>query len=190
VKRPLHRAGRSVPTSLSPDYFHDPRYARDPRVIAEADGYKLYAAVQPDGTVELDLGNTGVGLGFSASAFREGALYVLGPGSMENADEHGHVPLFGVTARSVRSVELTYEEGPPLRVDPVDGGFVLLAEPDRGPHEVVVFDAHRQVVGRQLVDDSADYGPRIDWDEYGPPAPRVPSQCQPGSAGPNPPAPC
>lgn len=178
------------PDELAPDYFHDPRYARDPRVIAEADGYKLYAARQPDGSVEFELGNTGVGLGFSADSFRDRAVYVLGPGSMENTDEHGHVPLFGVTARSVRSVELTYEQGPPLHVNGVDGGFVLLAEPDRGPQEVVVFDAQGQVVGRQRVDDSSDYGPRIDWEHYGPPAPRVPSQCQPGTAGPNPPAPC
>jgi hypothetical protein len=178
------------PNDPAPDYFHDPRYALDARVIAEADGYQLYAALQPDGTVEFDLGNTGVGLGFSADAFNDRALYVLGPGSMQNADEHGHVPLFGVTARSVRSVELTYEQGPPLRVDGVHGGFVLLAEPTRGPYEVLAFDAHGEVVGRQLVDDSSHYGPRIDWEHYGPPAPRVPSQCQPGSAGPNPPPPC
>jgi hypothetical protein len=177
------------PNELAPDYFHDPRYVGDPRVIAEADGYKLYAARQPDGSVEFDLGNTGVGLGFSAEAFSERAVYVLGPGSVKNADEHGHVPLFGVTTRSVRSVELTYREGPPLHVGRVDGGFVLLAEPDRGPHEVLVFDAQRQVVGRQLVDDSSDYGPRIHWEDYGPPATRVPSRCQPGSAGPKPP-PC
>ena len=178
------------PNELAPDYFHDPRYTRDARVIAEADGYKLYAALQPDGTVEFDLGNTGVGLGFSADAFSDRALYVLGPGSVQNADEHGHVPLFGVTARSVRSVELTYEQGPPLHVDGVDGGFVLLAEPTRGPHEVLAFDAQREMVGRQLVDDSSHYGPRIDWETYGPPAPRVPAQCQPGAAGPNPPSLC
>jgi hypothetical protein len=178
------------PDELAPDYFHDRRYTLDARVIAEADGYKLYAALQPDGTVEFDLGNTGVGLGFSADAFSDRAVYVLGPGSMQNADEHGHVPLFGVTARSVRSVELTYEVGPPLRVDGVDGGFVLLAAPARGPHEVLALDAQREVVGRQLVDDSSHYGPRIDWEAYGPSAPRVPSQCQPGSAGPNPPPPC
>jgi hypothetical protein len=178
------------PNEPAPDYFHDPRYTRDPRVVAEADGYKLYAARQPDGTVEFDLGNTGVGLGFSADAFSDRALYVLGPGSVQNADEHGHVPLFGVTARSVRIVELTYEQGPPLRVDSVAGGFVLLAEPARGPREVLAFDAQGEVVGRQLVDDSSHYGPRIDWEAYGPPAPRVPSHCQPGSAGPNPPPPC
>lgn len=57
-----------------------------------------------------------------------------------------------------------------------------LAEPDRGPHEVLAFDGEGELVGRQLVDETADYGPRIHWEDYGPPAPRVPSQCQPGVA--------
>jgi hypothetical protein len=174
----------------APAYFHNPRYGRDARVIAEADGYKLYASMQADGSVSFDLGNTGVGLGFEPSSFIDRALYVLGPGSVQNADEHGHVPLFGVTARSVRSVELVYESGPPLRAEASDGGFVLLAEPPRAPHEVVAYDARGEVVARELVDDSDHYGPRIDWQQYGPPAPRVPSSCQPGIAGPNPPPPC
>jgi hypothetical protein len=174
----------------APAYFHDQRYARDPRVIAAADGYRLYAALMPGGGVQFDLGNTGVGLGFEASAFDERALYVLGPGAMENADESGHVPLFGVTARPVSSVELTYESGPPLRVDDVDGGFVLLAEPDRAPREVIAFDRQGNEVGRELVDDSQHYGPRIDWSHYGPPAPRVSSECQPGAVGRNPPPRC
>jgi hypothetical protein len=174
----------------APDWLRDPRFAGDPRVIAAADGYKLYAAVMRDGSVEFDLGNTGVGLGFEPNGFEERALYVLGPGSVTNADEHGHVPLFGVTARSIRRVELTYESGPPLRVDGVDGGFVLLAEPDRSPREVIAFDGAGNEVARELVDDSDHYGPRIDWSQYGPPAPRVPSECQPGSTGPTPPPEC
>ncbi len=174
----------------APDWVRDPRFVGDPRVIAEADGYKLYAAVMRDGSVEFDLGNTGVGLGFEPNGFEQRALYVLGPGSMANADEHGHVPLFGVTARSIRSVELTYESGPPLRLDRVDGGFVLLAEPDRAPREVIAFDAEGNEVAGELVDDSDHYGPRIDWSQYGPPAPRVTSECQPGSAGPTPPPEC
>jgi hypothetical protein len=161
--RPLE-AGEQAPA-----YFQDPRYTTDPRVIAEAGGYKLFAAREPDGHgVEFDLGDTGVGLGeVSADAFRGRAVIVLGPGAMQNADEHGHVPLFGITARSVKTVELTYDSGAPLRVDGVDGGFVLLAEPRRGPHEVIALDASGAVVGRQLVDDSRHYGPRIDWKQYG-----------------------
>jgi hypothetical protein len=185
------RPGRPLGANeQAPDWVRDPRFAGDPRVIAAADGYKLYAAVMRDGSVEFDLGNTGVGLGFDPSGFKERALYVLGPGSVTNADEHGHVPLFGVTARSIRSIELTYGSGPPLRVDGVDGGFVLLAEPDRSPREVIAFDAARNEVARELVDDSDHYGPRIDWSQYGPTAPRVTSECQPGAAGPTPPPAC
>ena len=85
---------------------------------------------------------------------------------MQHADAEGHVPLFGIAARSVKSIELTYESGPPLRVDGVNGGFVLLAEPARGPREVVALDSRGEVVGRQSVDDSPHAGIRIDWQQY------------------------
>jgi hypothetical protein len=150
----------------APSYFHGPGY-RDPRVIAEAGGYKLYAVRTAGGGVDFDLGHTGVGLGeVSAGRFHDRTLIVLGPGAMQTADSHGHVPLFGITARSVRSVELTYESGPPLRLSPVNGAFVLLAEPDRRPHEIVARDASGGELGRTLVDDSPHQGPRIDWSRY------------------------
>ncbi len=76
------------------------------------------------------------------------------------------MPLFGLTARSVARVELTYEKGQPLRVDGVQGGFVLLAEPDRSPRAVVAYDAMGRELGRQLVDDSEHKGPAIDWTQY------------------------
>lgn len=176
----------------APSYFHDPRSVTDPRVIAEADGYKLYAAREPGAkTMQFDLGDTGVGVGgISAESFRDRAILVLGPGSVANADEKGHVPLFGVSARSVRTVELTYSAGPPLRVGGVDGGFVLLAEPDRGPREIIARDAEGREVGRALVDNSDHEGARIDWSQYGPPSARVPSRCLPGAAGTDPPAGC
>jgi hypothetical protein len=174
----------------APDYFHGPAYS-DQRVVAEADGYKLYAAREAGGGVHFNLGDTGVALTeVSASVFRHRVIYVLGPGSVRNADEHGHVPLFGITARTVKSVRLTYESGPPLRVAAATGGFVLLAEPDRRPRAVVALDADGRELGRQLVDDSEHYGPRIDWTWYGPPSPRVPARCLPGVAGPTPPPDC
>jgi hypothetical protein len=151
----------------APAYFRDPSFARDPRVIAAAGGYKLYVARAPGGGLEFDLGNTGVGMGWPATTdFRDHALYVLGPGAMQHADARGHVPLFGITARSVRRVELTYESGPPLRVDGIAGGFVLLAEPDRHPREVIALGGHGDELGRAAVDDSPHKGPRIDWSQY------------------------
>ncbi|MDX6665269.1 MAG: hypothetical protein QOG68_1475 [Solirubrobacteraceae bacterium] len=178
-------------TEQAPAYFRDPRYASDPRVIAEADGYKLLAARAPDGSVSFDLGDTGVGLGgYTATSFGDGVLIVLGPGSVSHADEHGHVPLFGITAQSVRSVELTYASGPPLRVDGIHGGFVLLAEPARAPREIVALDAAGKERGRTPIDNSPHQGSRIDWTQYGPPAPRVPTRCLPGAAGLHPPPGC
>jgi len=175
----------------APDYFRDARYSIDPRVIAEADGYKLYAAREPGGTLEFDLGDTGFGEGgISADDFRDHALIVLGPGAVQNADEHGHVPLFGITARAVKTVELTYEVGPPLRLDDVNGGFVLLAEPRRRPHEVIALDGDGRELEHTLVDDSSHPGPQIDWSQYGPPSPRVPAECLPGAVGPTPPPTC
>ena len=105
----------------------------------------LSVARTPDGALNFDLGNTGVGLGGTPADMAQLAgdrpVLVLGPGALRHADRHGHVPLFGVTADKVRSVELTYERGPSLRVDGVRGGFVLLAEPARWPTAVIGRDA-------------------------------------------------
>lgn len=162
-------AGETLPEFL--EYLDDPRHAKDPRVIAEAGGYKLYSYIGSSGGLNFDLGATGIGMGFeSAAELGDGPLYVLGPGAMRHADSQGHVPLFGIAARSVSGVELTYASGPPLRVDGVDGGFVLLAEPSRGPHEVVALDSQGEVLGRQPVDNSAHDGFRIDWNQYISPA--------------------
>jgi hypothetical protein len=149
-----------------PEYLYDHAYAGEPRVIAEAGGYKLFAYVEPSGGIGFDLGDTGVGLGFEADELGREPLHILGPGAMQHADAHGHVPLFGVAARGVTSIELTYETGPPLQVEGVTGGFVLLAEPARGPREVLALDADGEVLGRTLVDYSPHPGPRIDWQAY------------------------
>jgi hypothetical protein len=109
-------------------------------------------------------------MGFeSAAELGDAPLYVLGPGAMQHADSQGHVPLFGIAAQSVSTVELTYTSGPPLRVSGVDGGFVLLAEPSRGPTEVIALDASGKEIGQQLVDDSPHPGPRIEWGGYASP---------------------
>jgi hypothetical protein len=175
----------------APAYFRDSSLVEDPRVIAEADGYKLFAYREAEGTLGFDLGNTGYGTGgIRATDFSDHAIYVLGPGAVEHADEHGHVPLFGITARTVRTVELTYASGPPLRVTGVSGGFVLLAEPPRSPIAVVGYDGTDREIERVPVDNSKHEGSRIDWSRFGPPAPRVPAECLPGAVGNTPPPSC
>jgi hypothetical protein len=153
----------------APEYFEH-GFAKELRVIAEAGSYKLYSYIGSSGGLNFDLGDTGFGMGFeSAAELGDAPLYVLGPGAMQHVDSQGHVPLFGIAAQSVSSVELTYTSGPPLRVSGVDGGFVLLAEPSRGPTEVIAFDAGGKEIGRQLVDDSPHSGPRIEWGGYASP---------------------
>jgi hypothetical protein len=156
--RPL-RAGEPAPAEPTPTYLYDHKAAKEPRVIAEADGYKLYSYIGSSGSLNFLLGG-GLGFGFENIAeLGKAPLHVLGPGARQHADAEGHVALFGIAARSVKSVELTYESGPPLRVDGIDGGFVLLAKPARGPREVVALDSRDDVVGRQSVDE-------IDWHHY------------------------
>jgi hypothetical protein len=148
--RPL-RSDEPAPAEPTPTYLYDHQAAKEPRVIAEAGGYKLYSYIGPSGGLNFLLG-AGVGLGFeNIGELGEAPLHVLGPGAMRHADPEGHVPLFGIAARSVKSIELTYGSGPPLRIDGVSGGFVLLAEPAREPREVVALDSVGDVVGRESV---------------------------------------
>jgi hypothetical protein len=141
--------------------FYERAFAHhSPRVIAEAGGYKLFAYISPGGSLSFDLGETGVGMGFpSASEVSAGAIYVLGPGAMQHADAAGHVPLFGLAAESVTSVELEYESGPPLRLDDVKDGWVLLADPARSPQAIVARDASGEVLERRSV-------AYITWSQY------------------------
>jgi hypothetical protein len=132
----------------------------DPRVIAEAGGYKLYAYISTGGSISFLLGETGVGMGYpSAFELSQGAIYVLGPGALAHADAQGQVPLFGIGATSVASVELEYASGPPLRLDGVDDGWVLLAEPAREPQAIVARDAAGNVLERKSV-------AYITWPQY------------------------
>jgi hypothetical protein len=157
----------------APAYMRDPRLEHQPRVIAEDGGYELFAARERGDVVNFDLGNTGYGTGMllDDQFFQQHVLFVLGPGAMQYQDRHGHVPLFGITALSVRTILLTYTSGPPERLEHVHGAFVLLAEPARGPVGVIAVDARGRIIARQLVDDSHHSGPQIIWRHYIPPAP-------------------
>jgi hypothetical protein len=148
----------------APSYFHEGAWSRQhvhqPRVIAAAGGYKLFAYIESSGALGFDLGNTGFGMGgYTARNFRDSALEVLGPGAMRHADAQGHVPLFGISAEAVKSVRLVYGSGPPLEAGGIDGGFVLLVEPGREPREVVAYDGDGEVLTRNAIG-------YIDWARY------------------------
>jgi hypothetical protein len=148
--RPL-RSAEPTPAEPTPTYLYDHQAAKKPRVIAEADGYKLYSYIGSSGGLNFLLGG-GIGFGFENIAeLGKAPLHVLGPGARRYADAEGHVPLFGIVAREVTAVELTYASGAPLRVDGVEGGFVLLSEPSREPQEVLALDGQGEVLGRESV---------------------------------------
>jgi hypothetical protein len=145
--KPLE-AGEKLPEYQ--EYLHD---TKEPRVLAKAGRYKLYSYIGSAGGLNFELGGTGVGMGFeSAAEFGDAPLHLLDPGARHRADAQGHVPVFGIATRSVSSVVLTYESGPPLRVSGVEGGFVLLAEPGRGPIEVLALGVDGTEVGRESID--------------------------------------
>jgi hypothetical protein len=124
---------------------------RDPVVIAAAGGHRLLARREADDRIGFKLGETGVRRGgFEADDFDGRALYVLGIGTKKQVDGKGRVPLFGLAAPAVTSVKLNYDSGPSTEATKVDGGFVILAEPSRGPHEVVAFK-DRGGAGHELV---------------------------------------
>jgi hypothetical protein len=150
--RPLEAAGaEKLPQGF--EYLYEPAHAKDPRVIAEAGGYKLFSYIGTSGSVNFLFGGIGVGLGYpSAAELGDAPLHLLDPGARRHADAQGHVPVWGIAARSVRSVELTYGSGAALRVSAVEGGFVLLAEPSREPIEVTALDADGKEIGHESID--------------------------------------
>lgn len=139
----------------APEDLYQDFYAKEPRVIAESGDYKLYSYIGSDGGLNFEFGrgsNGSFGLGYeNVAGLGDSALHVLGPWPMP-AGHQGHVPLFGIAARSVSSVELTYESGSPLRVSGVEGGFILLAEPSHGPTAVIAYDADGKEIGWEPID--------------------------------------
>jgi hypothetical protein len=150
--RPLEAAeAEGLPGGF--EYLLDPHEAKEPRVIAEAGGYELYSYISPSGGLSFLFGGIGFGMGYpNAAELGDAPLHLLDTGARRHPDAQGHVPVWGIAARSVSSVELTYQSGPPLRVSGVEGGFVLLAEPGRGPTEVIALDADGKEIGGEPID--------------------------------------
>ena len=144
-----------APGNDAPDWVRE----QGGRLIAEKAGVELYVtrvATAERGTLLNFTIGDGVAIGGTIDDWRERfdnqAVVVLGAanfgGLRDMLDERGRFPLLGVTARSVKSVELRYAQGPPLRETNVDGGFVILADAARPLTELVAFDAAGRELGR------------------------------------------
>ena len=126
------------------------------RVLAEAGGVPLVASRDGD-RFSVTLGNS-FGEGGSLDDWRMfigiHAVALLGPASFapnEPFDAQGRRPLFGLAAKSVARVELTYMFGPPTSDDDVDGGFGFLADATRPPQALVAYDRNgRQIERRDM----------------------------------------
>ena len=125
------------------------------RLIAETDGLGLYVRrmeSEKGPWLEIWLGE-GRGMGATIDSWRERlgqrAVVVLGYtpfGRRDVLDERGRVPLYGLTTRDVKRVELRYVEGPPVADATGDGGFVLLADAWRPLQEIVAYDESGRVL--------------------------------------------
>jgi hypothetical protein len=156
--------GRALrPDDDAPDWVRE----SGARVIAENAGAKLYVTRQPSENGTILMFSLGEGVaGFNTiggwrDMFEDHAVFVLGAGSFErNRDAHyelarrglmddkGHVPFFGVTARSVARVELRYASGPPVFADGIDGGFVLIVDAWRRLGDLRAYNAAGRVLER------------------------------------------
>jgi hypothetical protein len=153
--------GRALePGDNAPSWFSED--GGEARLIATTDGLDLYVRrVDSDRGpwLEFWLGEAR-GMGDTLASWRhrlgQHAVVVLGYtpfGRQDVLDERGRVPLFGVTTRDVKRVELRYSEGPPVIGDTGDAGFVLLADAWRPPRELIAYDAAGRVLERADVSD-------------------------------------
>jgi hypothetical protein len=133
-------------------------HAQDPRVIAEAGGYRLYAYRERSGDIGFDLGNTGVGMGgYTPADFDGRPICLLGPGTIDDTDPHGPRPYFGVSAPTARKLVLTFAHGPTETVGIPGGGFVLLFDPSREPTTITALDTAGQVLGQATLEARGSY---------------------------------
>lgn len=65
---------------------------------------------------------------------------VLVRGPLLEPDAAGRLPLLGITADDITTIELRYADGGIARVDNVQHGFVLFAEPTRTPTTLIARD--------------------------------------------------
>jgi hypothetical protein len=141
------------------------------RVIAESNGVQLYATRTPandkhDTILNFALGDS-IAVGDTLEGWRDRfddhSVIILGPtlphGTSAMWDGQGRFPLLGVTSRSVERVKLTYDGGPPLVEDGVNGGFVLMPDAHRKLRDIVSYDR----AGRELERVDASY---IDWSRH------------------------
>lgn len=111
-------------------------------VIAQAGSVRLIAYREPT------TGMACLGYGLAYEECRPDAEWVqvlarspvLVSGPLPQPDAAGRLPLLGITADDITTIELRYADGGTERADKVQHGFVLFAEPQRTPTTLVARD--------------------------------------------------
>lgn len=137
--------GKAVPSSELPGWLKQLRFADggDPRVIAEVDGERLLVYRQHSGTLCFDLGgHVGICDFTEQDLFAEQPVALLGP---TPPGKSGRFRLWGLALASVKRVEVTFADAPPVSV-PVDGAFGIALDPTSSPQQLAAYDEE----GRRL----------------------------------------
>jgi hypothetical protein len=137
--------GTAVPVSELPDWMNQVPMADggEPRVIASVDGERMYVYRQQSGSLCFDLGgHVGVCDFTEQDLFADQPVAILGP---TVAARSGRFHLWGLALASVKRVEATFADAPPVRVS-VHGAFGVALDPESKPQELTVYDAD----GREL----------------------------------------
>jgi hypothetical protein len=121
------------------------------RVIAQADGQKLYAILDGD-QISLGIGNS-YGISGSITNWRQRLsghkILTIGPGEYVADGRHDRIPLFGVSTNSVKSVRLDYAgEHAPVTADKLDGGFALTVNATWPVQSLTAYDSNGQRIDR------------------------------------------
>jgi hypothetical protein len=120
------------------------------RVLAEADGQKLFAIRQGD-KITFALAN------FAESATIDDwrktidgkKIVEVGPGRFLPNGRHDRRPFFGVVAGSVKRIQLNYADGaPPVSQAGLDGAFALTVDANRRPRSLTGYDEGGRLVAR------------------------------------------
>ncbi|MDA0178827.1 hypothetical protein OJ997_00850 [Solirubrobacter phytolaccae] len=136
-------AGRPAPDA--PDWLRE----KGTRVLAENDGAKLFVRREGDIVhVSLDssFGQSGPVEDW-AKQLGDRRLIVLGPSAPRANDTQR--PLFGLTARGITRVELTYARGSSTFTSSATGGFALIVDLRRALGELIGYDAAGAVIERK-----------------------------------------
>jgi len=130
--------GKTVPVSQLPSWMKQLRFADggEPRVIAEVDGERMLVYRQQGGTLCFDLGGrVGICDFTENDLFAEQPVALLGPTPPAKG---GRFHLWGLALASVKRVEVTFSQAPPVNV-PVEGAFGIALDSTSSPQELVAY---------------------------------------------------